>query len=551
MRDFPLPVVPASATARPEQRNEPRPIVLIGFQHQGNLGLGYLAATLRRAGYRVVLLDIEAPSSQLVAATQAAQPLLIGFSLIFQFYLPRFAELARCLRRHHPQTHFTIGGHLPSLSPTLTLAEMPELDSAVRFEGEQTLLELVDCLSRGQSWRPLAGLAVRDGERVQLNPLRPLIHDLDSLPYPDREFAPESILGQRAMPLIASRGCSRTCAFCSIHTFYRQVPGKVVRTRNPARVVEEMYALHHERGINIFLFQDDDFPLYGPAWQRWTRQFVGELWQAGLPGRIAWKINCRADAVDRALFTEMRDAGLYLVYMGLESGSEEGLATLNKRIAVDQNRQAVACLKELGLMFEFGFMLFDPSSSFASLRDNIGFLRDIVGDGSAAAVFCRMLPYEGTPIKEQLAAEGRLRGDLCNPDYDFLDPRIEQLYDEVHQLFGLAGWIHGERALSPKINWAWNELAIVRRLFPGVEAGSRYAASLRAITRDANRLLFRVLEAAWRSHQRNRSSGWSEAALAAAIDELLERLLRARNRFILGRQIGLSRELRRCGLLAA
>ena len=62
-------------------------IVLIGFQAMGNLGLGYLAATLRQSGYDVRVLDIELPEETLVAAVRAAQPMLVGFSLIFQFYI--------------------------------------------------------------------------------------------------------------------------------------------------------------------------------------------------------------------------------------------------------------------------------------------------------------------------------------------------------------------------------------------------------------------------------------------------------------------------------
>jgi len=72
----------------------------------------------------------------------------------------------------------------------------------------------------------------------------------------------------------------------------------------------------------------------------------------------------------------------------------------------------VQTLTELGILFGYGFMLFDPSSSFEWVRENIAFLRQIVGDGSAAAVFSRMLPYRGTPIRDQLQKEGRLRGDL-------------------------------------------------------------------------------------------------------------------------------------------
>jgi radical SAM superfamily enzyme YgiQ (UPF0313 family) len=131
-----------------------------------------------------------------------------------------------------------------------------------------------------------------------------------------------------------------------------------------------MRFLLEENGITIFLFQDDDFPLFGPVWKKWTREFLAELHKNGLPGKVVWKINCRADAVDPDLFVEMRHAGLHMVYMGLESGTEEGLKTLHKQITVEQNIRAVEILKQIGVRFEFGFMLLDPSSTFESVRAN-------------------------------------------------------------------------------------------------------------------------------------------------------------------------------------
>ena len=68
-------------------RDTRRPVLLIGFLRQGNLGLGYLSATLRRFGYRVEVLDFESDVNELVAAACQLQPMLVGFSLIFQFYV--------------------------------------------------------------------------------------------------------------------------------------------------------------------------------------------------------------------------------------------------------------------------------------------------------------------------------------------------------------------------------------------------------------------------------------------------------------------------------
>jgi len=513
-----------------------RPVMLVGFQQQGNLGLGYLASTLRRAGHRVEVLDFERPAEEILAAARELDPILIGFSLIFQFYIRRFGELIRYLRGNGVECHFSMGGHYPTLSYRQTLETVPELDSVVRFEGELTLLELVNALCTGAEWRGMDGIAYACEGQAVVTPARKLIEDLDSLPYPERNFEPDVVLGRRAMPLLASRGCSRTCSFCSIHTFYRTAPGKVVRTRRPREVVMEMLWLHEERGITIFLFQDDDFPLFGKAWHRWAGELVDEMHHARLPGRVIWKINCRADAVAPELFARMRDAGLYIVYMGLESGTEEGLSTLNKGITVEQNLGAVRILKQLGIKFEFGFMLLDPSSTFASVHANVGFLRAIVGDGSAAATFCRMLPYDGTPIKDELERTGRLRGDVCAPDYDFLDPRLEDFYQALARTVDVTGWIHGHKALSPQLNWAWNEVAVMEQLFPDLPGMSGYKARLRQITQASNELLFRVVDDLAADYENGRGGECDAEALHGRCGEFLERLLLERNGFVVRNQ---------------
>jgi radical SAM superfamily enzyme YgiQ (UPF0313 family) len=518
------------------ERDVSRPVVLIGFKNQGNLGLGYLASTLRARGYRVEILDFEDRFEAVEATVRCLNPILVGFSLIFQFYVLRFEALIRRLRASGIDAHFTMGGHFPTLSHQHALALVPQLDSVVRFEGELTLLELVDALGTGRDWHAIPGIAYRQDDRMVATPMRPLITDLDELPYPDRSVELPVVLGRRMTQILASRGCVRTCSFCSIHMFYRTAPGKVVRTRRPAEVAREMRQLYDERGVSIFLFQDDDFPVFGKVWHRWTREFVDALYRLDLPGRAIWKINARADAIDPELFALMRDAGMYFVYMGLESGSDEGLVTLNKSITVAQNLRAVEILKSLGVVFDFGFMLLDPSSTFESVMENVAFLRQIVGDGYMAAEFCRMIPYDGTPIKDQLAREGRLRGDVCNPDYDFLDPRLYEFYVAVNELLNLTGWIHGLRALSPQLKFAWSEVAVLERLYPSVPDLARYRSILRGLTRRSNAVLFDVVEdlvgGLQEGHAPTRSPASLEAQCRAFVDELIEE----RNAFILQSQ---------------
>lgn len=519
--------IPNASGSADRIRDTSRPILLIGFLHQGNLGLGYLSAVLRRKGYSVVVADIESDKEELAALARSIDPMIIGLSLIFQYYILNYAEIVAALRRVGLDAHITMGGHFASLSWEETLRLVPGLDSVVRFEGEETLLELADRIGAGQEWRDLEGIAcLRDGVAVS-NPLHHLLPDLDALPYPERNYEPQVIIGHRMFPLLASRGCARTCSFCSIHTFYRTAPGKVVRLRRPDLVADEMLYLHRERGATLFLFQDDDFPIFGPVWRRWAYRFVDELHARGLPGKILWKMNCRADAVEPELLAAMRDAGLYLVYMGLESGSEDGLATLNKKVTVEQNLRAVAMLKSLGLAYEFGFMLLDPSSTFESVEENLRFLEAITADGTNAAVFCRMLPYDGTPIKDQLAREGRLRGDVCDPDYDFLDPRLDGFYCDLNALLRMSGWIHGHDALSPSLNFAWSEMVIMRRLFPPLGGFGDYDQALRRITKAANALLFEIVRQFAAQHQggprATYDAGTIRARTAPLLAELIER----------------------------
>lgn len=510
-----------------------RPVVLIGFQQQGNLGIGYLASTLRQNGYDVEVIDFQIDADLIVDRVRSLDPILVGFSLIFQFYITQFGSLIDKLREGGIDCHFTMGGHFPSLSYEEALRLVPELDSVVRFEGELTLLEIVETLTRGDDWRGIQGVAYRqqDGS-ITCNTLRPLIENLDMLPLPDRDFKPISILGYEIMPLIASRGCSRKCSFCSIHTFYRAVPGKIVRLRKIPNVVAEMRQLYEERNSRIFLFQDDDFPIVGPVWRKWTLDFVDELYRQDLVGKVIWKINCRADVVETELFEILRDAGLYLVYMGLESGSEEGLDVLNKGLSVEQNLKAVETLRSIGLMFQYGFMLFDPSTTFNSVRENLDFLRTITGDGSLAATFCRMLPYDGTAIKDQLAAEGRLRGDVTNPDYEFLDPRIDGFFREVNETQNLVGWIHGMRSLSPQLDWAWHEVAVIERMFHGVTGFQFYRDKLSAITKAANDLLFDLVEEMSYAHENGRPARYDVKELEFECHDLATKLVTTRNEFV-------------------
>jgi hypothetical protein len=181
-------------------------------------------------------------------------------------------------------------------------------------------------------------------------------------------------------------------------------------------------------------------------------------------------------------------------------------------------------------------MLFDPSSTFESVRENLRFLRAIIGDGSTAVTFCRMLPYDGTAIKDDLQRSGRLRGDVCNPDYDFLDPRLTAFYNALTEYVDIQGWIHGYEGLSMYLKTAWQEVAVIERLFPPIAELSAYRHDLRRVTRESNDLLLRVIEDLWGEFANGAPSAWSAWDIEDARKRFLAGLLDARDSFMLRNQ---------------
>ncbi|MBV8793814.1 MAG: hypothetical protein JO136_02635, partial [Hyphomicrobiales bacterium] len=145
---------------------------------------------------------------------------------------------------------------------------------------------------------------------------------------------------------------------------------------------------------------------------------------------------------------------------------------------------------------------------------------------------CRMVPYDGTPIKDELIKAGRLRGDVCDPYYDFLDPRLGEFCYDLGQVLKVTGWMHGLDSVSQTLNVAWSEFAVMERLFPLLPGIDDYKARLKEITRSSNALLFEVVEDMADFHERGQAHDWSAEALRARCQGFVETLLAERDDFV-------------------
>nr|UXE44418.1 hypothetical protein Hi04_10k_c2294_00012 [uncultured bacterium] len=432
-----MPIQPSALVAIPplDSMGRKQKVLLIGFQDQDNLGLRYLMSAVNASGHQALIMTYGSGPDNILKRIRLEQPDVVGFSLIFQYMAPDFARVIAALRAGGVTAHFTMGGHYASFEPTEVLKRTPGLDSVVRFDGELTLVKLLHCLGTGSDWRDLPGIAFRTGDNVIVAPLAQVVDDLDTLPWPDRKSIDYEGHPMPTASVLGSRGCPWDCSFCSIRPFYEEQGGALRRLRKPRSVADEMIDLHINRRVPIFLFQDDDFLAGGKAAKTWAMEIADLIGQAGFAGKIAFKISCRSDEIDEDILQRLVAGGLTHVYMGVESGDEEGLVNMSKRMKPEAHLRAGRILKKLGLSFDFGFMLVDPYSSFRSIRQNISFLETFIGDGWTVAPFCRMLPYAGTPVKRKLEAEGRLLGTAFEPDYKFLDPKLDHFYDWMINTF--------------------------------------------------------------------------------------------------------------------
>ncbi|MEW6363156.1 MAG: radical SAM protein [Acidobacteriota bacterium] len=461
-------------------------IAFVAYLDHDNLGVGYIASILLEKGFAITLVDMREPFPTILESLLNPRPLITGFSIVFQYHLDEFRNLMTYLREGGLECHFCAGGHYPSFRYKELLYLAPQLDSVVLFEGEHTFAELSEAIRDGRDWKHVTGIAYRDADQVRCTGLRPLADNLDKFPLPVRKVTRPEVLGRKIVNILAGRGCYYNCSFCSIRSFYAQPPGKVKRIRQPEYVVREMQLHYEESGCAVFLFQDDDFPMGGRPGRAWLEAFCGALRTAGLQHSLLWKVSCRPNEVDEANISLMMEHGLGMVYLGIESGTRAGLELMRKQISPETNLAAVRTLKKLGMAYEFGFMLFDPDSTFDTVRENLGFLESLCGDGSAAVSLGKMLPLAGTRIDEELRKLKRLRGTSPYEDYAFRDGLLDEYFRALSDAFRL--WMHGDGGVMTLSRWVHLQAAALRRFYSD---GEDTQAALWDTVSSANRFMIR------------------------------------------------------------
>lgn len=392
------------------------------------LGLGYIASVLRRDGHDVEMLDAFMRGlrpRELVREIVARDFDCLGLTSS-DVHKRTLMHIVREVRRQKPGALLIAGGYFPTFYAERLLVACPQLDFVVRGEGESVISDAFGRIARGEDWRDAPGVAyLRDGQPV-LNPLPPLVHDLDSLPFPARD---ELARMKEKLPalILSSRGCYHRCAFCSIPSFYELSGGRAPRYRSAANVLDEMEHVIRTTGIDEFVFADDNF--IGPGAKNRERvvRFAEELKARNLD--LTFTIECRVDEIDEDLLNLLKDVGLSRVFMGIESGVQRQLDLFNKRVTVEQNMQAIELVRQAGLELRTGFIMIDPYVTMSEVLQNMQFISDVKltdyqAKRSGLQCTTRLGLYGGTPLTEKLRADGLLREKGFDLRYTFKNPQF-------------------------------------------------------------------------------------------------------------------------------
>ncbi len=377
------------------------------------LGTLYVASSLTRAGHEVRFLDGAFLSHQEILAEIAAfRPRFVGVYAT-AFGWPGAERTARDVKALDAGIFVCAGGPYPIAVREGCLAPGNGVDAVVTGEGERTVVELMERLDRGEELHGVLGVAFREGERIAVNPPRPLATDLDALPFPDRtllgdphRYVPPPAMYRRkpVAVVLTSRGCNRRCIFCFQMDKERRTG---IRYRSVESVIEEIESCLRQ-GFREIKFIDDTFAQDRERALRLAREIKRRRLD------FAWFASACVNQVDPELLRAFKEAGCWAILFGVESGVQENLNTLRKGITLAQARNAVRWAREAGLRVQTTFVFGIPGETYEDALRTIAFACELDAD---VASFHAIVPFPGTHLHDRVGEYGTLSAELRDFTY--------------------------------------------------------------------------------------------------------------------------------------
>ena len=391
-----------------------------------NHGLGIISAILKRDRQEIFYLDCRKLSGwddfRTRIHTTDFDLALVSVATVDFDPAKRIAQIVKA---KSPNIKIMVGGPHPTLATAETVA-VSGFDYVFTHEAEialPALLKQYPDISR-----------VNHGE---------LPVDLDSLPFVDRELAPDgespwfSGLERPYFSITASRGCLYKCSFCQ--PAERIVFGNKVRKRSVDNILEEMEYLERRYGMRSFMIHDDCFTQY----YSWAEEFCEKKMARGLDQPFVCQT--RSDIICKKpdLMTKLVEAGLRWVLIGFESGSDRVLKFLKKGTTVAQNLEAAHICKQLGIKIFANYMFGIPGETNEEMIQTVQMIRKISPEMHSPAVFT---PAPGSELYEYCVSkdlilisrsEGYRRNTFSGPKIKGIDYNIvnKLVYKSMYGLF--------------------------------------------------------------------------------------------------------------------
>jgi len=367
------------------------------------LGLGYIAAVLRKAGYKLTFLDnqiLQLNGNSFKNEIKKISPDVVLLSSMTPLW-PEIVKLGKLVKEISSQIIVGVGGPHLSVYAQESLSSKA-FDFGVYGEGEDAILDILEAIKAGRSLDGIRGCIFKKGGRVTVNPPRPEIYDLDSLPFPAIDLLPYTkylalSVRQPFFSMITSRGCPYNCKFC-----FQGYMGKY-RTRSPENVVEEMDILVNKYKAQEIVVFDESFAVEKEK----VLKICGLIHKRNI--KFRWDIRTRVDLLDNEILESLKSAGCTRVHLGIESGDQEILCKMNKGISVSEIVEKVKLVKKNGLESRGYFMLAYPGETYGTICRTVEFAKSLPLDWASFTV---TIGLPGTDIYN----EG-LKNGYFNVDY--------------------------------------------------------------------------------------------------------------------------------------
>ncbi|MBA7489495.1 Anaerobic magnesium-protoporphyrin IX monomethyl ester cyclase [subsurface metagenome] len=402
------------------------------------LGLLFIAGYLEEfTEYSVKVLDTQVEElsyPEIEDIVREKQPEVVGITAM-TLTLVDVIKTVKLIKKVNKNIKVVLGGPHVYIFPNETI-NLEGVDYLVLGEGEEVFKDLLDYMEDYKKLRSIEGLVFKENGKIVNTGPRPLIENLDILPFPARHLVPYkrySSLVLRRRPItttFTSRGCPYKCSFCA-----RPHLGKKFRARSAKNVVDEIEGCT-KMGIYAFLVYDDTFTVN----KRRVIEVCDELRKRKLD--VEWDIRARVDTVDEQLLKRLKMAGCRGIHYGIEAGTEKILKVLNKKITISRTKQIFSLTKKNKISTLGYFMIGNPGETREDIFETIKLMEELDPDYVHVTI---LTPFPATKIyfdglKSEIIEKDYWKDFSQNPTPDFIPPHWGEFFtkDELVELLVFA-----------------------------------------------------------------------------------------------------------------